>query len=101
MVFRKGDPKPPGSGRKKGTSNKATVLRVDAFFIENNIDPLQKLMELIPTLRGDMQAKVWLELYSYCHSKPKAEGDSQQTLPDDLRTITAEDIERLTLKASA
>jgi hypothetical protein len=71
--FKKGMPKPAGSGRKKGTPNKTKLVRVADLFAEQGINPVDKVMELLPDMRPEAQAKVWLELLSYCQAKPKEE----------------------------
>lgn len=74
-MFRKGDLKPPSSGRKKGVKNKPKPKNVYDFLLENNIEPITHILDLAKN--GDMQdkdrARVWMELISYIYAKPKAE----------------------------
>jgi len=75
MAFEKGMPRPPGSGRKKGSKNKPKPKGVYEFLAEHNIEPIAHLLKLVKD--GDMQdkdrARIWMELLSYVYAKPKAE----------------------------
>lgn len=86
--FYKGMQKPPGSGRKKGVPNKTRLIRVADLLAEKAINPVEEIMALMPDMRPEAQAKVWLELLSYCQAKPKEEavddefGGVPVTLPE-------------------
>jgi hypothetical protein len=84
--FVKGMGKPPGSGRKKGTPNKTKLLRVADFLAEKSLNPVDEIMALMPDMRPEAQAKVWLELLSYCQAKPKEEvvGEDEGGVPVHL-----------------
>ena len=75
MAFEKGMPRPPGAGRKKGTSNKPKPRNVYEFLVDENIEPIRHLLDLAKN--GDMQdkdrARIWMELLSYIYAKPRAE----------------------------
>ncbi len=48
--------------------------------------PVQELIALLPDLNAAMRAKVWMELMSYCHAKPKevaVEADPYANLTDE------------------
>lgn len=60
-----------GSGRKKGTPNKKTLVLTD--ILESlDCDVTQKLTEILPQLQPEKQADVLLELMSYIFPKRKA-----------------------------
>lgn len=73
MPFEKGQPKTPGSGRKAGTPNKSTQLRVEEFLEAKGVQALEQVYKLLT--EGSMfdsdKARIWLQLYSYCHPKPR------------------------------
>lgn len=73
MGFQKGDPRPPNAGRKKGSKNKPKPLNVAEILGNLNIDPVHHLLNLIKTgkLRDIDKARIWMELLSYCHFKPR------------------------------
>jgi hypothetical protein len=62
---------PRRPGRPFGSKSKSKVLRVDEFLSEAGINPVEKLMKLMPELEPKEQARVWLELQSYCTAKSK------------------------------
>ena len=65
-------------GRQKGTPNKKTLEFTD-ILTSLNINPLQKINELIPQLPVDRQVGVWLELLPYMYPKRK---HIEHTQPD-------------------
>jgi hypothetical protein len=67
----KGTPKPAGSGRKPGSLNKATLLRVEEYFCEREMHPVTEIMKLIPQMRPDAAAHVLLELLKYIQPQLK------------------------------
>lgn len=88
MGFQKGDSKPPGSGRQKGTSNKKTVAKVSDYLGDQGINPAEEILKIINekkktlddkgevigetfVLGSQVRADLWLELLSFCHAKPK------------------------------
>jgi len=64
--------KPKTGGRTKGTPNKRQGFSVASLLTEKNIDPIQKILELLPGLEGKDQLRAWLELLQYCDAKRKA-----------------------------
>jgi hypothetical protein len=81
MTFAKGQ-----SGNPQGAP-KRKYKRVDDELKRLGKDPLDELMKLMPDLSDTMKAKVWLEILSYCHAKPK------------YIELTEDDLEREKLKA--
>ena len=74
MAFKKGDVKPAGSGRQKGTKNKKTLLTVEQILLENDVNPIQKLIEI--ALGGECsyseEISCWKEIAKYTYSQKKA-----------------------------
>jgi hypothetical protein len=85
--FLKGQPRPEGSGRQKGTPNKKTVAKVSDYLGEQGINPAEEVLKIINekqlvanreglmeekfVLASAARADLWLELLSFCHAKPK------------------------------
>lgn len=70
--FKPGAPRPPGSGRKKGTPNKDTQKLVEVLR-ELNVNPVRAVCELMPKLEYAKQADVYLKLMEYIYPKRRAE----------------------------
>lgn len=81
MPFKKGQPKVPGSGRTKGTLNKASILRVQDVLAQKGLNPVEEVLKLMPKLAEAQRVKAWLELLSYCQAKPRDPGDGEGELP--------------------
>ena len=77
MTFVKGISKVPGSGRKKGTTNKVKVSKVREVLAELGIDPVREIIEILQNgdLNDRARAEMYLELQSYCEAKPKENDD--------------------------
>jgi predicted transcriptional regulator len=64
----KGLPKTPGSGRKKGTPNKSTLIKEDLSKVrtseERHGEIMNKMWELAVFKDSTTAAKVWLEDYN-------------------------------------
>lgn len=71
MAHPRGTPKPPTSGRKKGTPNKVTQS-IQQFFDDNGIFIPEKIIELMPELEPRDRMKAWLEVAQYVYPKRKA-----------------------------
>ena len=71
MTFKVGDPKPAGSGRKKGVKNKVKVdvPQVRELLGMKGINPIEEIMKLLPDLRTNEQVEVWKWLYQYVEPK--------------------------------
>lgn len=76
-LFKKGQPKPPNSGRKPGSKNKKTLLKAQVFLAERDFHPVEKIIQILPKLSPKDQADVLLELLQYLEPKRKA-----QEVPD-------------------
>lgn len=87
MRFKPGDPKPPNSGRQKGTPNKSKVLRVEDYLAEKGINPIVKVIEILEDPNTDMcdydRARVWIALQSFCQAKPRELNFIDATPPDE------------------
>lgn len=101
MAFKKGTPKPPGSGRKKGVTNKPKPLEKTLQVLTNKaLNPVEEILKLIPAMPPRDQYLAWVELQSWIEAKPKAhtEPPSAPTVPvaDPIpNTQTDEDLLRL------
>ena len=98
MGFQKGQPRPPGAGRRKGSKNIKKVARVADYLAERDINPAEKILDLIAN--GGLEARdkvnAWLDLLSYCQAKPKAvdeDGDDQDD--EDFEGVATEDLLKL------
>lgn len=69
--FKPGQVKPEGSGRKPGVPNRKTRELVEALEALG-IEPVQKLVELLPALEPKEQANIHMDLISYIYPKRKA-----------------------------
>ena len=99
MPFEKGTPKPPGSGRKPGMKNKKRVSKAVELLVELDLNPTTEILKIIPTLEPMEQVEIWLELLSYCESKPKSEPETDpEDDPDEmdvLRDVSEETLLKL------
>ncbi len=95
MPFKPGDPKPPGSGRIKGTKNRATVLKATEVMAALGFNPTEFLVKLANSenLADDLKVKIGLELQGYVQPKPKEEAaeilpsSPEDTLPNDQASL--------------
>jgi hypothetical protein len=71
MPFKKGVVKHPNSGRKVGQVAKTKNLKMKDLLDSKDINPVEKLLELLPDLEKKDQAKIWLDISSYCYTKPR------------------------------
>lgn len=83
-------PRPEGSGRQPGSKNKKTILKVTETLTSRDFSPTDKLLDLLPTLEPEDQAKVLMFLISYCEAKPKEEtkDDSNLESPNELKDVS-------------
>ena len=80
-MFKKGDKRPEGSGRRKGQKSKNRLLRIEEYLAENKINPIQEIITLIPSLDPEDQVKTWLQLQAYL--QPKASEANDPTRQDE------------------
>lgn len=71
MAFKKGDPKPPGSGIKKGQQMRRTVLRIEDYLLDKKIHPMERILALLPSLDPADQVKTWLQIIKYIEPELK------------------------------
>ena len=76
MAFEKGMPKPPGSGIKKGQKQKPRVEKETVRQMLDNlgINPIHQLLKYTgekSRLPEKDKARIWIELCSYCYTKPR------------------------------
>lgn len=107
MGFKKGDPKPPGSGRKKGTPNKKKLLKVVDILAEKDLNPVVEILKLMnsldskgkPALSPSMKITAWFDLLSYCQAKPKeVEAEKDPLNPEDYEEVSSADLLKLVKK---
>src|SRR4051812_16662780 len=72
MPFKKGQKKPASSGRKKGTVNKRTLLRVEETLLELGMNPIEEIIELMTKLKAAQRIEIWLELYKFLEAPRRA-----------------------------
>lgn len=65
MTFKRGI-----SGNPAGRPRKL-MKRPDEILAEQSLSPIHEILKLLPDLRPNEKLKVWLELLSYCHAKPR------------------------------
>jgi hypothetical protein len=94
--FQKGDPKPPTSGRKKGTPNKLKST-LAAKLEERGHDPSDVLIDIAtdPEERSDLRARVNLELLNYVYPKRAHLDVTHAVDPDTLNRLLQEGRERV------
>lgn len=78
----------PGQSGNPGGKPKKLLRRLEEVMHSRGIDPVDELLDLIPRLPEMAQAKVWLDLISYLHAKPKANEIEMQLINpiDELST---------------
>jgi hypothetical protein len=72
MAFKKGDPRPPNSGRKKGTpNNHAAREKVIDKLARLNFDPVERLVQLARSKKTNTELKIRClgELMRYAHPR--------------------------------
>ena len=71
MPFEKGHTKI--GGRKKGTSNKVTLIRADDLLLELDINPIQKLIEIAESDDASLDQKIncYKEIAKYTYPRLK------------------------------
>ena len=82
MPFQKGHTKI--GGRKKGTSNKVTLIRADDLLLELGINPIQKLIEIAESYEASLDQKIncYKEIAKYTYPRLKLQ---------DLRVTSSSD----------
>lgn len=78
----------PNAGRRIGTPNKKSILRVSEVLIAKEVNPTEEILKLIPLLEPEDQLKAWGLLLSYTETKPR-END------EDPKESTADVVQQL------
>lgn len=69
-----------GKGRPKGSKNKATLLSVEQILLDNNVNPIQELIDIAQKTKKEEIAKdCWKEISKYSYSQKKTV-ESEATL---------------------
>ncbi|HEY8270749.1 MAG TPA: hypothetical protein VIG33_07650 [Pseudobdellovibrionaceae bacterium] len=95
-MFAKGMKKVEGSGRKPGTPNKKSLLRVEEVLAEKNVNPTEEILAIIPSLDPNEQVRAWGMLLSYIQPKPASGGVGKSDSSDDTNILTIEDVLEMT-----
>jgi hypothetical protein len=71
MPFEKGHTKI--GGRKKGTSNKVTLIRADDLLLQLGINPIQKLIQIAESDKASLDQKIncYKEIAKYTYPRLK------------------------------
>lgn len=85
MPFKKGQPKPAGSGRKPGVRNHGVVPKIEQVLIDKRINPLLEILSLLPELEDRDQAEIWIKLLPYIYPKKK---EAEKPPSDDAFDVT-------------
>jgi hypothetical protein len=97
MPFHSGEPKPPGSGRKAGTSNKVSK-EVAERLAELGCDPIEgmAMLALDPKNPPELRGRMFAELAQYCYNKRKSmEVCGPNGGPIQAHLLTLEDLDRI------
>lgn len=86
-MFKPGDPKPPGSGRQKGTKNKVTIPTVAQTLARLEIDPIKELLALVSEVSPDKQIDIWKTVMQYAYAKPREIEVSEAQEETDLSSL--------------
>lgn len=83
MTFKQGKPKT--GGRKKGTPNKKTLLKVEAYLSQANFHPVEQIIKLIPNLPAEEAVKACFNLLKYIQPeyRPTEGTHSQDEDPEE------------------
>ncbi len=96
MPFKRGAPKPSGSGRRKGTLNRITG-EVAARLAELSCDPIEGMAAIAADTRNsvEVRARMYAELAQYIHPKRRAvesrlvDSQGKDRYPLDLESVRA------------
>lgn len=83
MAFVKGAPRPPNAGRKKGSKNKKTLLKVSDYLLQNNINIAQEIWASIQLINDPVdKTKLLLDLLRFVEAPKKEEttDDTKQSI---------------------
>jgi hypothetical protein len=91
-------PRPPNSGRKKGSKNIRKVAKVSDILAERGLNPAEEILRILEQedLKPSEQIDAWLDLLSYCQAKPKeVEEDFDDGPDEDLEDTPKEQLLKL------
>jgi hypothetical protein len=90
MPFQKGHPKVPGSGRQKGTQNKAA--RVEGYARAMVEDPDVREQILAQARQGTLPAPVLTMLFHYAYGKPAESRPDDDAFVQELLTVAGKHV---------
>ncbi len=85
-------PWPKGTSGNPGGKPKLAFPRPAEILKQMGLEPIAELMKLLPTLKEADQAKVWMELMPYVHSKPKPLDEGEE---DELAKMSTAELLQL------
>lgn len=98
MAFKKGDPKPRGSGRTKGTKNKAKLIKIADFVLDNEIDLAKELYQSIQTIQDPVaKTKALMDYYKFIDAPVKEKVAESEDEESDLTESMDESVNILAL----
>jgi hypothetical protein len=98
MPFKPGDPRPPGSGRRKGVKNKKPTLRsFRAALAEEGFDAVDELIDLYRSTKDEhLQFAILKLMLEYSQVKPTTDLDEHEA--DELNSISEAKLLQLAMR---
>ncbi len=76
----------PGQSGNPGGKERKLFPSVAAILKSKNLEPIAELLALIPAMKESDQARIWLEILPYVHTKPKPMSDDEGDELDKMST---------------
>jgi hypothetical protein len=87
MPFKKGDPKPPGSGAVKGQKYKKKILKISDFVRESEVPIAEQIWNTIQTIEDPIQkSKLMLEYYKFVDAPVKERTNDEESILEESTT---------------
>ena len=89
MPFKKGQPKHPDSGMKKGQKVKNKIIKISTFLAESNINIAKELYDCIQSIQDPVaKSKMLLDYYKFVDAQMKESiVDSNEFEPEEPSTL--------------
>lgn len=81
----------PGQSGNPGGRPKRAFPRVDMTLFQLGRNPVEEILALMPDLKPETQAKMWVELLAYCQPRPVAIIEND----DPTASMTTEDLAKI------
>lgn len=90
----KGQKRLESAGRKPGSPNKRTILKVEDVLALHDLNPTNELLKLIPMMDLEQKVRTLCFLITYSQPKPteQAPADSLSELSEQLKDVSTEDL---------